>query len=125
MADNQNGMAHFFLEGVEMHKSELHAVFRCFWEGKEKCSIGIPKGKNIKIKEYVHLTVVDIEKVPDQVVLVRDPPRSSAKVRLLMDGAPVPGYPEIMTVKEGQTLSVQSARRVLEVSGVKNVKRLS
>ena len=122
MADTQDGIAHFFLEGIEKHKGELHAVFRCYCEGVEKCSIGIKKGKNIKIKEYIHLTVVDIEKVADQVLILHNPPRSSAKVSIMIDGAPAPGCAPVMTVKVGQNITVQSMKRALEVGGV-NVRR--
>lgn len=120
--ETQDGVCHFYLEGVEVHRGELHAVFRCYWEGKELVSIGIKKGKNIKIKEYVYLTVVDIEKVADQVLILHNPPRSSAKVSIMIDGAPAPGCPPVMTVKVGQNVTVQSMRRALEAGGV-NVRR--
>lgn len=120
-----DGVAQFYLEGVELHRGKWYAVFRTFWEGKEAGSIGVEVGKHIKMGEYVHLTVIDVHKVGNAGLLVlNDPPRSSARVKLLMDGAPVPGYPEIMEVKVGQTLTVQSIKRVLQAGGIRKVKRI-
>jgi hypothetical protein len=121
---SMDGVAIFFLEGVELFRGELHAVFRTFWEGKEIGSIGVKKGKSLHMRDYVHITVMEINLVKDEGVLIlADPPRSSAVVKILMDGGPVPGYPPFMTVKVGQTLTIQSTKRKLEALGVRNVRR--
>jgi hypothetical protein len=123
-AATQDGVAHFALEGVELHRGELHAVFRTIWEGNEIGSIGVRKGKSLRMRDYIHMTVMEINLVKDEGVLIlADPPRSSAVVKILMDGLPVPGYPPFMTVKVGQILTIQSMKRKLEVLGVRNVIR--
>jgi len=122
---NQDGVAHFHLLEVDLHRGELHAVFRTWWEGRQCSDFGVKKDKSISMKDYVKLTVVEINKVENEgLLLLPDPPRSSAKIKLLMDNAPVPGYPEVMTIKVGQTLTVQSTKRALEAAGIKKVRRI-
>jgi hypothetical protein len=123
-AATPDGVAQFVLIEVDLHRGELHAVFRTFWEGQQRSDFGVKKGKSISMKEYVKLTVMEINQVKDEGVLIlADPPRSSVVVKILMDGAPVPGYPPFMTVKVGQILTIQSMKRKLEALGVRNVIR--
>ena len=126
MADNQktqDGVGHFYLHELDLHHGEMYAVFKTFWEGRELGDIGVRKDGSIAMKEYVKLTVIEINKVEDNLLVLKNPPRSNAKIKLLVDDALVLGCPEIITVNVGQTLTVQSMKRALEASGLKKVRK--
>lgn len=123
-AATQDGMAHFYLIETDLHRGEMYAVFKTIWEGREMGDIGVRKDGSIAMKEYVKITVIEINKIENGLLVLKNPPRSNVKIKLKVDGGPVPGYPEVITVKVGQTLTVQSTKRALEASGLKKVRRI-